>query len=44
MVKVYYNLVKNGKWDIEDVPARWRDGVQALLDADEAAEDAEPAE
>lgn len=42
MIKVYYNLVKNGKWDIEDVPTLWRDGVQALLD--EASNDAESSE
>ncbi|WP_274381250.1 CD1375 family protein [Gordonibacter urolithinfaciens] len=35
MIKVYYNLVKNGKWDIENVPDLWRGGVQVLLDADE---------
>lgn len=44
MIKVYYNLVKNGKWEIENVPALWRGGVQALLDADEDAEDEEAAE
>ena len=44
MIKVYYNLVKNGKWDIENVPSLWREGVQALLDADEAAEGEEAAE
>lgn len=44
MIKVYYNLVKNGKWDIENVPALWREGVQALLDADKAAEGEEAAE
>lgn len=44
MIKVYYNLVKNGKWDIENVPALWRGGVQALLDADEDAKGEEEAE
>lgn len=44
MIKVYYNLVKNGKWDIENVPDLWRGGVQVLLDADEAAEGEEAAE
>lgn len=43
MIKVYYSLVKNGKWEIENVPALWRGGVQSLLDADEAAEDEEAA-
>lgn len=45
MIKVYYNLVKNGKWEIENVSALWRGGVQALLDADEGAKaDKESAE
>lgn len=44
MIKVYYNLVKNGKWAIENVPALWRGGVQALLEADKDAEDEEAAE
>lgn len=44
MVKIYYRLVKNGKWNIEDVPSLWRGGVQALLDADESAEDKESSE
>lgn len=35
MAKIYYNRIKAGKWAIEDVPARWRDEVQAMLDADE---------
>ena len=44
MIKIYYNLVKNGKWDIKNVPAPWRGGVQALLDADEGAKGEEAAE
>lgn len=34
MAKVYYNLVKKGLKTIEQVPARLRAEVQALLDAD----------
>lgn len=35
MAKIYYNRIKAGKWTIEQVPSRWRDEVQAMLDADE---------
>lgn len=34
MAKIYYEAVKAGKRTIESVPKRWRDKVQALLDAD----------
>ena len=34
MAKFYYGRIKRGKLEIEDVPERWRDQVQALLDAD----------
>lgn len=34
MAKIYYNRVKAGKWTIEDVPERWRDEVQKLIDAE----------
>ena len=34
MAKIYYNAVKSGARTIDDVPKRWRDQVQALLDAD----------
>lgn len=34
MAEVYYHLVKNKKRDIKQVPARERQMVQALLDAD----------
>lgn len=34
MVKVYYDLIKVGQWQIENVPVRWRADVQAMLDAD----------
>ena len=32
MAKIYYNLIKAGKKTIDDVPLRWRDEVQKLLD------------
>ena len=35
MVNVYYRLVKSGAWTVESVPLRWRDEVQALVDADD---------
>ena len=35
MAEVYYHLVKNKKRDIKQVPARDRQAVQAMLDADE---------
>lgn len=34
MAKVYYDLIKAGKWLIENVPVRWRADTQTLLDAD----------
>lgn len=34
MAKIYYRKIKAGQMTIEQVPARWRDAVQALLDAD----------
>lgn len=37
MAKVYYRKIKTpgSTFTIDDVPARWKDEVQALLDADE---------
>lgn len=35
MTKLYYNRIKRGVMTIDEVPTRWRDEVQALLDADE---------
>ena len=32
MAKIYYNLIKAGKRTIDDVPLKWRDEVQKLLD------------
>lgn len=34
MAKIYYRKIKNGQMTIDEVPERWRDDVQALLDAD----------
>ena len=34
MVKIYYRKVKSGQMTIEEVPERWRDAVQALLDGE----------
>lgn len=35
MAKIYYNRIKAGIMTIEEVPARWRAVVQAMLDEDE---------
>ena len=35
MAKIYYNRIKAGIMTIEDVTARWRAAVQAMLDEDE---------
>lgn len=35
MAKVYYRKIKAGGMTIEEVPERWREAVQALLDADD---------
>ena len=32
MAKIYYRKILTGEMTIEDVPARWREEVQALLD------------
>lgn len=34
MAKIYFKLVKAGRWTIEDVPELWRAQVQSMLDAD----------
>lgn len=34
MAKIYYRNIKSGTITIGDVPERWRDAVQALLDED----------
>lgn len=33
MAKIYARKIKAGALNIEDVPQRWRDATQALLDA-----------
>ena len=35
MTRICYERIKDGKMTIDEVPARWRDAVQALLDKDE---------
>lgn len=35
MAKLYYKRIKAGIMTIEEVPARWREAVQELIDADE---------
>lgn len=32
MAKIYYRRILAGLMEITDVPERWRDAVQALLD------------
>jgi len=32
MAKIYYRKILAGEMTIEDVPVRWREEVQALLD------------
>ena len=39
MAKIYYRRIKAGIMTVEAVPAHWRAAVQALLDADETAEE-----
>lgn len=34
MAKLYYELIKKELKTINDVPIRWREEVQAMLDAD----------
>lgn len=34
MAKIYAYLIRKGKKTIDDVPAKLRDEVQAILDAD----------
>lgn len=35
MAKIYYKRIKAGLMTIDDVPERWRQAVQELLDADD---------
>lgn len=32
MAKIYYRKIKAGQMTLEQIPERWRDAVQALLD------------
>lgn len=32
MIKVYYDLIKKGLWEIENVPMVWKADVQRLLE------------
>ncbi|MDX8359833.1 CD1375 family protein [Cytobacillus sp. IB215316] len=34
MAKIYYELIKKELRTINDVPIRWRDDVQTLIEAD----------
>lgn len=34
MAKIYARRIRQGLMTIEDVPQRWREAVQALLDED----------
>ncbi len=38
MAKIYYKRIKAGIMTIDDVPARWREAVQELLDEDETGD------
>ena len=35
MAKIYYKRIKAGIMTLEEVPARWREAVRELLEADE---------
>lgn len=35
MAKIYYRRIINGEMTIDEVPVRWRDQVQAMLDEGE---------
>lgn len=36
MAKIYYRKIKAGEMTIEQVPDRWKEAVQELLDNDES--------
>ena len=38
MAKFYVGRIKRGKMTIDEVPERWREQVQALLDAEKKEE------
>ena len=33
MVKIYFDLIQAGLWQVENVPIRWRAEVRAMIDA-----------
>ena len=35
MAKIYYRKIKAGEMTIDEVPERWREAVQKVLDEDE---------
>ena len=35
MAKLYYRLIKEGRWTLENVPKKWKAAVEELLKADE---------
>lgn len=35
MAKIYYRKIKAGEMTIDEVPERWREAVQKMLDEDE---------
>lgn len=35
MAKIYYRRIKAGEITLEEVPAKWREAVRELLEADE---------
>lgn len=35
MAKLYYKRIKAGQMTIDQVPEKWREAVQELLDADD---------
>lgn len=36
MAKLYYRLIKEGRWTLDKVPEKWKAAVEELLKADEA--------
>ncbi len=36
MAKIYYDLIKAGYRTMDEVPTKWKEAVQALLDAETA--------
>lgn len=41
MAKIYYNRIKAGIMTIDEVPARWRAKVEAMLEADKNDDEAD---